>query len=107
MANHEHCCDRFVVTGRVQGVGFRAATYEQARQLDVAGWVRNCPDGSVEVVAAHADGQVLEALADWLQTGPSHASVAELRRASHNSNSSNEILTQWPGNLPWPFEIRR
>ena len=42
---------RIVFTGRVQGVGFRASTAWAARGFDVAGYVRNLPDGSVEVVA--------------------------------------------------------
>ena len=45
-----------LVTGRVQGVFFRAWTDEQAQRLHVNGWVRNCPDGSVEV---HLEGEEL------------------------------------------------
>ena len=42
-----------VVSGRVQGVWFRAGTREQALQLGLCGWVKNCPDGTVEI---HAEG---------------------------------------------------
>jgi len=44
-----------VVRGSVQGVGFRATTFDQARRLGLAGWVRNCLDGTVEVLARFAE----------------------------------------------------
>jgi len=44
-----------VVRGSVQGVGFRATTFDQARRLGLAGWVRNCLDGTVEVLAEGAE----------------------------------------------------
>lgn len=44
---------RVIVTGDVQGVGFRAWTQEVAREFGLSGWVRNCPDGTVE---AHLEG---------------------------------------------------
>ena len=52
------------VRGRVQGVFFRAAMRRLARRLDLTGWVRNCPDGSVEVLA-EGRRDVLEQLLDW------------------------------------------
>jgi acylphosphatase len=66
------------VTGRVQGVFFRAWTRDEARRLGVSGWVRNCPDGSVE---AHLDGseQAVEQLIERLHRGPSGARVDEVR----------------------------
>ena len=42
---------RIIVRGRVQGVGFRYATVSEARRLGLAGWARNAPDGSVEILA--------------------------------------------------------
>lgn len=59
---------RFRVDGRVQGVGFRAATRMQARALGLRGHARNLDDGSVEVVA-EGEAQALEALAQWLEDG--------------------------------------
>ena len=65
------------VTGRVQGVFYRAWTREQAQSLGVHGWVRNCPDGSVQ---AHAEGdeQAVEQLIARMREGPPGASVSEL-----------------------------
>jgi acylphosphatase len=63
-----------VVTGRVQGVGFRFTTVDQARRLGVRGWVRNRVDGSVEV-EAEGERAALEALAGFLQEGPRGAWV--------------------------------
>jgi len=60
---------RFRVVGSVQGVGYRAFVWRQAQQLDLAGWVRNCFDGSVEVVA-EGSPQELDRLAEILAAGP-------------------------------------
>jgi acylphosphatase len=65
---------RAVVRGDVQGVGFRAATAHEARRAQLAGWVRNLRDGSVEV---EAEGSVpaIDGLIKWLRRGPSLARV--------------------------------
>jgi acylphosphatase len=62
------------ITGRVQGVFFRAWTEQQAKALDVTGWVRNCPDGSVE---AHFEGEQwpVQELIELLRLGPPSAQV--------------------------------
>ena len=62
------------MTGRVQGVFFRAWAQEQARELGVNGWVRNADDGSVE---AHLEGDegAVEALVQRLHEGPPSARV--------------------------------
>jgi acylphosphatase len=65
---------RAIVSGRVQGVGFRAATAREARRLGVDGWVRNLPDGRVEVLAEGDPGGV-DALVAWLRQGPPGAHV--------------------------------
>ncbi|HLU20299.1 MAG TPA: acylphosphatase [Pusillimonas sp.] len=62
------------VTGRVQGVGFRAATVRQAHSLGVTGWVRNAPDGSVEVLVQGEPEQV-DHMLSWLHKGPPAAKV--------------------------------
>lgn len=68
---------RVLMRGRVQGVGFRWSTCRAARQLDLAGWVRNLEDGSVEV---HVEGEAdaVLALESWLAEGPEHARVDEV-----------------------------
>jgi len=68
---------RVRVTGRVQGVFFRAWTRDEARRLGVNGWVRNCADGSVE---AHVEGDEaqVQALIERLQQGPRQARVDRL-----------------------------
>lgn len=65
------------VSGRVQGVYFRASTVEEARRLGLTGWVVNCPDSSVEVVAEGAREQ-LEKLIHWCRGGPPGAQVKEV-----------------------------
>jgi acylphosphatase len=65
---------RVFVSGRVQGVFFRAGCAERARQAGLAGFVRNLPDGRVEAVFEGADSKVGE-LVDWCREGPEHAQV--------------------------------
>lgn len=65
---------QLVVRGRVQGVYFRASTQREARRLGLTGWVRNRPDGSVEIVAEGEEVAIRE-LFGWAQKGPSAARV--------------------------------
>lgn len=65
---------RIVVEGRVHGVGFRASCAGIARRLDLQGWVRNRPDGTVEVLAA-GSAQAVEELTQWCRHGPPTARV--------------------------------
>ena len=85
----------FLITGRVQGVGFRWFAARTARSLGVTGWVRNADDGSVEVVAAAADTAIDE-FAAALQRGPHGSRVDRVVR-------SHDTLPAAP--LPDPFEI--
>jgi acylphosphatase len=66
------------VRGRVQGVSFRFYTRDQATALGLAGWVSNCDDGSVEVVA-EGPRLALERLLAWLRHGPPAARVDDLQ----------------------------
>jgi acylphosphatase len=86
----------FHVHGRVQGVGFRWFAVDRARALDLAGWVRNEPDGTVSGEAA-GDFSRLEALREILERGPSSARVSRL----------DWSLADGEPPLPRPFEVRR
>ena len=68
---------RFVVRGRVQGVGFRWFVEREAHMLGIAGWVRNNHDGSVEVLAMGTRDQLI-VLRGRLQHGPRAARVDEV-----------------------------
>jgi acylphosphatase len=70
---------RFRITGRVQGVFFRASTQRQARKLGLTGHAVNLDDGSVEVLAFGAD-DALDALFDWLHRGSPPARVDRVER---------------------------
>jgi len=65
---------RLKIQGRVQGVFFRASTMDKAREFGLTGWVRNNPDGSVEVVA-EGSREELDKLVAWSHMGPRHAVV--------------------------------
>jgi acylphosphatase len=65
---------RYVISGRVQGVGFRFFAVRAARERNLTGWVRNLPDGRVEA-EAHGDEAALDALREELSRGPRGAAV--------------------------------
>ena len=65
---------RFYISGRVQGVYFRASTRREAEGLGLRGWAINLPDGRVEVLAVGGEAAVAE-LAEWLHRGPPGAAV--------------------------------
>ena len=69
---------RLRITGRVQGVFFRAWTRDQAERLGVNGWVSNCPDGSVEAHLEGAEDRVTQVV-ELLRRGPSGARVDDLQ----------------------------
>jgi acylphosphatase len=68
---------RIEVRGRVQGVGFRHACRREALALGLTGWVRNRPDGSVEIVA-EGDAAALASLVAWCRRGPLWARVEDV-----------------------------
>jgi acylphosphatase len=70
---------RFVVSGVVQGVGFRWFVARHARALGLGGYARNLPDGRVEVVTG-GGGDALARLEELLRAGPAHARVDRLER---------------------------
>ena len=80
------------IYGRVQGVFFRAWTREEARRRGLAGWVRNCADGSVE---AHLEGEpdAVDRMIVLLHEGPLHAEVShvEVSQAEPEGLSGFEV----------------
>lgn len=84
---------RYRVTGRVQGVGFRAATSGKARELGLSGWVGNCADGSVELIAA-GPGEAIASLRAWLDRGPAMARVDRVQETTESGDD-----------LPSPFSV--
>lgn len=75
-------CRHGYACGRVQGVGFRQSTAMEAGRLQLSGWVRNLPDGRVEVLFEGEEGAV-HSLAQWLAHGPSGARVVSLTLREH------------------------
>jgi acylphosphatase len=87
-------CRRFLVEGLVQGVYYRATTVDEARRLGLTGWVRNCSDGRVELVAC-GEATKLAELERWLWKGPPAARV-------ENVIVADEPLQRFNG-----FSVRR
>jgi len=88
-------CKRLHITGRVQGVAFRASTVTTARELGLTGWVANRADGSVEAVA-EGDDAAVTALVRWCHHGPPAA------RVDHVEVTDEAVQ----GALPEPFAVR-
>ena len=65
------------IKGRVQGVGYRYSMVEKADHLNIKGWVRNCPDGSVEAVLMGPPEKVDEMIL-WAKQGPIFATVNDV-----------------------------
>jgi acylphosphatase len=68
---------RITIAGRVQGVYFRASACQQAQSLGITGWVRNCSDGSVELLAEGTRDK-LDQLIAWCHRGPTGARVSDV-----------------------------
>jgi acylphosphatase len=91
---------RVEVIGAVQGVGFRWFAREAARRLDLAGWVRNRDDGSVEITV-EGDDAAVERFLTQVERGPRGARVDELRRHPLRHGVDADAT------LDRPFEILR
>ena len=72
-------CAKFIVSGRVQGVFFRASTRAEAVRLGLTGYAKNLPDGNVEVLAC-GEAAALDELQRWLHIGPPMARVERVQR---------------------------
>ena len=75
--NDNHQRINLIVTGKVQGVFYRASTLEMAQRLSLMGWVRNLPEGAVEIVA-EGSAHALEELMRWCRHGPPEAKVDDV-----------------------------
>ena len=68
---------KVIVSGRVQGVFFRASTQDAALEAGVNGWVRNLPDGRVEALF-EGEREKVEAVIQWCQEGPQFSRVSDV-----------------------------
>lgn len=87
------------IQGIVQGVFFRANTQNIASGLGLAGWVRNCPDGSVEIMA-EGKKEKLEAFLQWCQKGPEDAHIDKVEHewGPAQNEFSTFRIRYWEGN---------
>ena len=85
-------CRKFIVSGRVQGVFFRASTRDAATPLGIKGHAINLPDGSVEVLAC-ADDKAVESLKEWLKKGPRMATVERVREVDCECAGPGRFVT--------------
>jgi acylphosphatase len=85
---------RYLVRGRVQGVGFRWFVHDAAAREGVHGWVRNCPDGSVEALI-EGDVEAVDRVERALRRGPAGARVEDV-----------EVDERTPTSRPTGFSIR-
>ena len=86
---------RLVIRGSVQGVGYRYAMVEAARALDVAGWVRNRRDGTVEAFA-QGDAAAIEAIIAWCRRGPPAARVTDVETLASEADTAVGEFTYRP-----------
>jgi acylphosphatase len=77
MSATQRIARRVTISGRVQGVGFRYALADEARERKLGGWVRNRRDGTVEAIIAGPEAEV-EALVAWARRGPPAARVTSV-----------------------------
>jgi acylphosphatase len=85
-------CIHCVISGLVQGVGFRFHTQKKAAELGISGWVKNRDDGTVEVFAYGEAGQIA-VFSDWVKVGPARARVSDIIfNAYPHPNQTFEVL---------------
>ena len=86
-------CAKFIVSGRVQGVFFRASTRNEALLLGVTGYAKNLADGAVEVLAC-GDAAALDELQRWLHKGPPAARVQSVERSDVEEFTAEGFVTR-------------
>jgi acylphosphatase len=86
---------RFVIRGRVQGVGYRHSMVDAARALGLSGWVRNRGDGTVEALV-QGEAASIDAIVAWCRRGPPAARVAGLVATEEAVDSSLERFGHRP-----------
>ena len=84
-------CKKCLVSGRVQGVFYRGAAAQRARELGVRGYARNLPDGRVEVLAC-GDEEAVQTFVSWLWIGSSAAKVSAVEVVDAPERSRFEVL---------------
>jgi acylphosphatase len=99
-ASIETVARRVMISGRVQGVGYRYELAEMARNLNISGWCRNLSDGRVEAWL-QGGKNVIEELLDWMHKGPTEALV------EHVDIEDQAVLEPMLRESIQTFEIRR
>ena len=83
-------CLHLIVSGKVQGVFFRDSTRRKANELGLVGYVRNLPDGNVEVVAQGNEDKIKE-LISFIKNNPGHSKVKEIKINYKELENFNEF----------------
>jgi acylphosphatase len=81
------------VTGQVQGVGFRWGAATKAKSLDIKGYVRNLPDGSV-YIEAEGSGEQLNAFVEWCKQGPGFSLIESVNIESFSPVNYSDFLIE-------------
>ena len=84
-----------IISGRVQGVWFRANTRDKAKQLGLKGWVKNTPEGSVEAVF-EGEEKLIHEMLDWCHHGPPMAEVENVEiKKQRSSNDFDDFSIKY------------
>ena len=84
------------ISGRVQGVWFRASTRDKAEQLGITGWVKNTIDGDVEAVF-EGEEECVQEMINWCHQGPPHSKVenVEIKKQQQTSNVFDDFSIRY------------
>ncbi len=88
--NPEIICAHLIISGKVQGVGYRYYTAQQAKQRGITGWVKNLPDGRVEAVL-EGNKQAITEMIKWCHQGPPASEVTEVKINYEKPQSYNKF----------------